>query len=296
MSNLPAESPFLDLGGRQTAWDGRSDRFLGRNGAPDRPAGLDLGYRLQGAAGAGMDPCAACRPASSSPMERRPRSSCCSARRTGPPRRPTSSGAGERPTTRRRCAAWRATGTIPGRCPGADTRPLDGYHAQPAGSSTRRSHAGCGRGRRSTRQAAHTGSATSSRTSSPLVILEARSRPGASLEGHGPSVRRGRRPALWHPPSGQGIRTRISGRSPLAPYAVGRYLAVTGDMAVLDGVRPLSRGTGTAAGPDGRLLPAGTLTGVGFVVRPLCGGLWTGAGSGRPRAAAHRDGRTGTTA
>ncbi|HEX7472460.1 MAG TPA: glucoamylase family protein, partial [Candidatus Limnocylindrales bacterium] len=50
---------FLDLGGRQTSWTADRTEFLGRNGAPDRPAGLERGYRLLGAVGAGMDPCTA---------------------------------------------------------------------------------------------------------------------------------------------------------------------------------------------------------------------------------------------
>ncbi len=39
---------FLDLGGRQTAWTADRTEFLGRNGAPDRPAGLDRGTPAAG--------------------------------------------------------------------------------------------------------------------------------------------------------------------------------------------------------------------------------------------------------
>ncbi|HEY8439395.1 MAG TPA: glucoamylase family protein, partial [Candidatus Limnocylindrales bacterium] len=49
----------LDMGGDQTAWTCDRTELLGRNGALDRPAGLQRGHRLREAAGGGLDPCAA---------------------------------------------------------------------------------------------------------------------------------------------------------------------------------------------------------------------------------------------
>ncbi len=58
-ADFGARVAFLDLGGRQTAWTADRTEFLGRNRGPERPAGLDRGHGLQGTAGAGIDPCAA---------------------------------------------------------------------------------------------------------------------------------------------------------------------------------------------------------------------------------------------
>ncbi len=50
---------FLDLGGRQNSWSGDRIEFLGRNGVSSRPAALQRGGLLSGKVGAALDPCSA---------------------------------------------------------------------------------------------------------------------------------------------------------------------------------------------------------------------------------------------
>ncbi len=49
---------FADLAGRQTSWTGDRLEFLGRNASLDHPASLERGEELSRKTGAGLDPCA----------------------------------------------------------------------------------------------------------------------------------------------------------------------------------------------------------------------------------------------
>jgi cyclic beta-1,2-glucan glucanotransferase len=58
-TNFRSRVAFADLGGRQTSWTADRREFIGRHGTLDRPAGLSAEEPLSKRVGAGLDPCAA---------------------------------------------------------------------------------------------------------------------------------------------------------------------------------------------------------------------------------------------
>ena len=233
---------FLDLGGRQTAWTADRTEFLGRNGAPDAPAGLDRGHRLRGAAGAGLDPCAALQTtfelasgartsvvvllgeadagASAADLVRRGRA------------------ADHEATLRDVGRFWEAAReTVQVRTPDRSMDiMLNGWLlyqtlACRLWARTAFYQAGGAYGFRDQLQDV-IALVTSKRDLAREHLLRAAAH--QFVEG---DVQH-----WWHPPSGRGVRTRISDDRVWLPYAVARYLAVTDDTAILDETVPYLEG------------------------------------------------------
>ncbi len=233
---------FLDLGGRQTAWTADRTEFLGRNGAPDRPAGLDRGYRLQGAAGAGMDPCAALQTSFELASGARTEvlvllgeaddaTAAADLIRRGRT-------ADHEATLRGVVSYWDDTqGTVQVRTP---DRSMDimlnrwliyQTLACRLWARTAFYQAGGAYGFRDQLQ--------------DVIALVTPKRELARehlLRAAAHQFAEGDVQHWWHPPSGRGVRTRISDDRLWLPYAVDRYLAVTGDTAVLDETVPYLEG------------------------------------------------------
>ncbi len=225
---------FLDLGGRQTAWTADRTEFLGRNGAPERPAGLGRGHRLRGAAGAGLDPCAALQTSFELAPGERTRVLVLLGQADGAAaaadliRRGRSTD--QEAALRDIATHWDdVQAAVQVRTP---DRSMD---IMLNGWLTYQTLACRLWARTAFYQA---GGAYGFRDQLQDVIALLTTKPGLAREHLLRAAARefveGDVQHWWHPPSGRGVRTRISDDRLWLPYAVDRYLDVTGDAAVLD--------------------------------------------------------------
>ncbi|MEA2608625.1 MAG: hypothetical protein QOJ75_868, partial [Chloroflexota bacterium] len=239
---------FLDLGGRQLAWTADRTEFLGRNGAPDRPAGLERGHRLAAAAGAGLDPCAVLQTSFElGPGERTEvrvllGAAASAGEATNLVRRGRALDPAE--TLRSVSTYWaEALSTIKVRTPDRSMDILlNGWLLYQAlacrlWARTAFYQAGGAYGFRDQLQ-----DVIALTVSKRELVREHLLRAAAQQFPAGDVQH------WWHPPTGRGVRTRISDDRLWLPYAVDRYLTVTGDTGILDEMIPFI--DGPALRPD----------------------------------------------
>jgi cyclic beta-1,2-glucan synthetase len=241
---------FADLGGRQIAWTGDRTEVLGRNGTLDHPVLLERGSRPSGRVGAGLDPCAVLQTVIEVAPGGREEIVCFLGQ--------TATAAEARALLTRYRAAdldlalqavktrWDdIVGAIQVKTP---DRSMDImlnrwllYQTLACRVWARSAfyQAGGAYGFRDQLQDVMA-LTVANREIAREHLVRAASR--QFVEG---DVQH-----WWHPPSGRGVRTRISDDAIWLPYAVTQYLEVTGDVTVLDEVISFLDGPALTAGQD----------------------------------------------
>ncbi len=241
---------FADLGGRQTGWTGDRAEILGRNGTLDHPALLERGGRLSGRVGAGLDPCAALQTVIEVPPGGREEIVFFLGQASSPAE------------ARALLARYRAEDldlTL-----GAVRTHWDDILGAVQVKTPDRSMdlmlnrwllyqtLGCRVWARSAFYQA--GGAYGFRDQLQDVMALAVAKREVAREHLLRAAARqfveGDVQHWWHPPSGRGVRTRISDDSIWLPYAVTHYLEVTGDATLLDEIVPFLEGPAIPPGQD----------------------------------------------
>jgi cyclic beta-1,2-glucan synthetase len=239
---------FADLGGAQTAFTADRMEFFGRNGAADRPAALGRRERLSGRVGAGLDPCAVLQ----TTLELRAGGRAEVVVLMG---EATDRAAASELITRYRAREvadvlqtigehWDdVLGALQVSTPDrAMDVVLNGwllYQTLACRVWARAAlyQAGGAYGFRDQLQ-----DVMALTVSRPLVAREQLLRAAARQFGEGDVQH------WWHPPSGRGVRTRISDDRLWLPYVVAHYRDVTGDDAVMDEIIPFLDGPSLVPG------------------------------------------------
>ncbi|MEO6126570.1 MAG: glucoamylase family protein [Ilumatobacteraceae bacterium] len=233
---------FLDLGGLQQAWTADRTEFIGRNGDLMRPAALGAGGRLQESSGAGIDPCAALQ-TNFDLVDGAQTEIVVLLGQAG-----SRDEALELIRTTRETDHWATLqsvqrtwddikGTVQVRTPDRSMDILlNGWLVQQA--------LACRVWARSALYQAGGAYGFRDQLQDVIALVIARRDIAREhlLRAAAQQFIEGDVQHWWHPPTGRGVRTHISDDRLWLPYAVDRYVEITGDMSVLDEMIPFLEG------------------------------------------------------
>ncbi|HWC04555.1 MAG TPA: glucoamylase family protein [Methylomirabilota bacterium] len=241
---------FVDLGGRQTGWTGDRAEILGRNGTLDHPALLERGGQLSRRVGAGLDPCAVLQAVIEVPSGGREDLVLFLGQ------------AASSEEARALLAHYRAE-NLDVALEAVRTQWDDILGAVQVKTPDRSMDLmlnrwllyqalGCRVWARSAFYQAGGAYGFRDQLQDVMALVVAKREVAREhlLRAAARQFVEGDVQHWWHPPSGRGVRTRISDDSIWLPYAVAHYVEVTGDRTLLDALVPFLEGPSIPPGHD----------------------------------------------